>query len=146
MQTGMERQMTFSSLEARQFLIDKITAQANRTATPLTEGERRMLALNLKVPESAAGIPVELLQDKSHAYENKIVRLLRGAYERDRGHSQERQKYKEAVRALEKGSDYILIIAAEVVLVRDRVSNTVLYLMIAIVVVLMVLGLHYWTK
>ena len=44
--------MTFSSqLDARQFLINKITAQAGRTATPLSDDERRMLQLNLSEPQ-----------------------------------------------------------------------------------------------
>src|SRR5215813_12887721 len=93
--------MTFSSqLEARQFLIAKITNQASRTATALSDAEHRMLQLNLNQPASAAGIPVEMLEDKSGSYEEKMANLLRSAYDRDDKAPEEQQKYREALRTL----------------------------------------------
>jgi hypothetical protein len=141
----MEREMTFSSqLEARQFLIEKITAEASRTAIPLSQVERRMLELNPEEPQSAIGIPVEMLEDKTRTLEKKFAGLLRGSYQQDS--RQEKQRYREAVRALKNTDHYILIIAAEAIPARSRVSDSVLYLLIAVVVVLMILGLHFWTS
>src|SRR5262252_9358120 len=99
----MEKEMTFSSeLDARQFLIDKITNQADRTATSLSDAERRMLQLNLDEPGSAIGIPVEVLEDKSRTYEKKMTKLLQSAYNRDSDIPQETQKYREATRVLKE--------------------------------------------
>jgi hypothetical protein len=141
----MEREMTFSSqLDARQFLINKITAEAGRNGASLSDAERRMLQLNLDDPQSAIGIPVAMLEDKSRTFESKIVTLLQDAYKRE--DSQERQRYRDAVRALKNSDHYILIIATEAIPVRSRVSNSAVYVLIAVVIVLMILALHLWTK
>jgi hypothetical protein len=139
--------MTFSSqFEARQFLIDKITAQASRTATPLSEAEKRMLQLNLEDPGSAVGIPVEVLEDKNRAFESKAVRLLKAAYNRDRDNAQESQRYKNAVLALRNTDHYILMIATASIPVRRRWGQLLVYLVIILAMVAMIVVLHFWTR
>jgi hypothetical protein len=139
--------MTFSSqFEARNFLIEKITEQARQTETPLSEGERRMLELNLKVPDSAIGIPVEVLEDKSRAFEKKIVRLLKAAYNRDRDSAQKAQRYKDAVRTLGKSDHYILIVATAVIPVRNKLGRLLVYVIIALAMVGMIVVLQVWTR
>jgi len=139
--------MTFSSqLDARQFLIDKIINQAKRTATPLTDVEERMLQLNLDRPESAAGIPVEALEDASQAYELKIAKLLQAAYSRDSSVPKEQEKYREAVRAL-KGSDhYILIIAADAIPRRKGIGTYAIYIIIGLATAALIAALQIWTR
>jgi hypothetical protein len=139
--------MTFSSqLDARQFLIDKIINQASRTATPLTDVEERMLQLNLDRPESAAGIPVEVLEDASQAYELKIAQLLQAAYSRDSSVPKEQEKYRDAVRAL-KGSDhYILIIAADAIPRRKGIGTYAIYIIIGLATAALIAALQIWTR
>jgi len=139
--------MTFSSqLDARQFLITKIINQASRTATVLSDAERRMLQLNLDEPESAAGIPVEMLEDKSRSYEVKMANLLRSAYDRDDKVPVEQQKYREAVRMLQDSGHYILIVATTAIPQRRRLGNYAVYVIIALAVVAMIFALQMWTR
>lgn len=139
--------MAFSSqLDARQFLIDKISGQASRTATPLSEVEQRMLQLDLSEPQTAAGIPVETLEDPKHNYEKKIVRLLQGAYGRDRDIPEERRKYRDAVRTLTGTDHYILIIAADVIPKRRNLGNYAVYVIIALATAAMIAVLQFWTR
>ena len=139
--------MTFSSqLDAKQFLINKITAQADRTTTSLTDVEQRMLQLNLDDPGSASGIPVEVLQDKSRTYEKKIAKLLQSAYHRDREAPQEQQRYRDALRALRNSDHYILIIATDAIPQRRRFRNVAIYVIIALAMVVMIAVLQIWTR
>lgn len=145
MQTSVK--MTFSSqFDARQFLIDKINSQASRTATPLSDGEQRMLQLNLDDPGSAVGIPVEVLQDQSRTYEKKIAKLLQSAYQRDREIPQEQQRYRDALRALQNSDHYILIIASDAIPQRRRFRNVAIYVIIALAMVAMIVVLQIWTR
>src|SRR5215467_581992 len=119
--------MTFSSqFEARQFLIDKIVVQAGGS-TPLSDAEKRMLQLNLDEPGSAVGIPVEVLEDKNRAFENKAVRLLKAAYNHDRDDALQEQRYKDAVRVLRNTDHYILMIATAALPVRHRWGQLLVY-------------------
>jgi len=143
----MERQMKFSSqLDARQFLINKITGQAGRTATPLSDVERRMLQLNPDEPESAAGIPVEALEDTSRTYEKKIAALLRAAYSRDSNIPAEQQKYRDAIRALRNSDHYILIVATAAIPQRKRMGDFAIYILIALAMAVMIAVLQIWTR
>lgn len=146
-QSQLEGEMTFpSQLAARQFLVNKITAEAERAAVPLTEGETRMLELNLDIPKTAIGIPVEMLEDKSHIFESKFVRLLKAAYNQDRDNAQEVERYKEALRALRNSDHYMLIVATEAIPVRRNWSRVLVYLLIALAMAGMIVGLEVWTK
>src|SRR5262249_26455025 len=105
--------MTFSSaLDARQFLVNKITAEAGISGVALSDSELRLLLLNLSEPESATGIPVEVLEDTSAVHEKKIRALLQAAYSRDANNPAEQQKYKDAGRALKDSDHYMRIIVA----------------------------------
>lgn len=146
-QSQLDGEMTFpSQLTARQFLIDKITAEAERAAVPLSEGEARMLELNLDVPRTAIGIPVEILEDKSHAFEGKAVRLLKAAYNHDRDDAQEAERYKEALRTLRDSGQYILIIATEAIPLRRNWSRVLVYVLIALAMAGMIVALQIWTR
>jgi len=138
--------MTFSSqLDARQFLIDKITNQASRTAVYLSDVEHKMLHLDLDDPVSAADIPIEALQDTSRTYETKIAKLLQAAYSRDAKSPEEQQKYREAIRSLKNSDHYILIIAADAIPHRKRLGSYAIYIIIALAMVMLIAGLQLWT-
>jgi hypothetical protein len=140
--------MSFSSpLEAKQFLVNKIVAQSVRTGDRLSDVDRRMLLLNLDEPQSAAGIPLAVLEDTSRTYENRIVRLLKSAYERDRNHAEERQRYRQALQELVGTKHYVLMIAS--VAIGDEntpSSNTVIYVIIALATAGIVLLLAWWVQ
>jgi ribose 5-phosphate isomerase len=139
--------MTFSSpLEARQFLINKIVKEATRTGIVLSDAERRMLQLKLDEPESATGIPVEVLEDASGTYEKKMFKLLRAAFNRDRQIPQEQQKYREAIRTLRDTDHYILIIATGAIPQKRHLSSYAVYIIIALAVAAMILALQLWTR
>lgn len=143
----METVITFSSqLEARRFLVEKITGQADSTGTPLSDAEKRMLQLNLEQPDSAVGIPVEVLADKNRAFETKAVRLLRAAYNRDRDNAQETQRYKDAVLVLRNTDHYILIVATAAIPVRRNWGRYLIYSVIALTMIAMILALELWTR
>lgn len=139
--------MTFrSDFDARKFLIDKITGEAGRSATTLSETDHRLLMLNLDDPSSADGIPVEALNDKSGSYEKKIARLLKTAYTQDRDTPGEQKKYREAIQRLKGNDHYILIIAADALSQRKKIGNYVIYIIIALAMVAMIAALQIWTR
>jgi|SRR5579864_1032470 len=139
--------MKFSSqLDARQFLVHKITAEAGLSGVTLSDAELRLLLLNLDEPESAAGISVDVLEDTSGVHEKKIRMLLQAAYARDAGNPEEQQRYKDAARAL-KGSDhYIRIIVAEAVPRKSLIGNIAIYVVIALAMAAMIAVLQMWTR
>jgi hypothetical protein len=131
---------------AQEFLIGKITGQANRTAVPLSEVELRMLRLNLSRPESAVGIPVEALQDADQIYEKKLSMLLQAAYSHDGAVPKEQDKYRNAIQEL-KGSDhYLLIVAADAIPKRKSIATYAVYIIIALVMIGMIAILQFWTQ
>jgi hypothetical protein len=144
----MEGKMSFSSpLDARQFLVNKIVAQSVRTGDHLSDVDRRMLLLNLDEPQSAAGIPVAVLEDASRTYENRIVHLLKSAYERDRNYPEECRRYRQALQELVGTKHYVLMIAS--VAIGDEKtphSNTVIYVIIALATAGIIALLAWWTR
>jgi len=143
----MEREMTFSSqLDARQFLVNKITSEAGLQGISLSEVELRLLMLNLNEPETATGIPVEDLDDPTGKHEKKMAALLHAAYRRDNNNPREQRQYKDAVQALENSGHYILIVASAMVPQSRRWGNLLVYALITLAVVGMIWILHVWTR
>lgn len=138
--------MSFSSqLEARQFLVNKITIEAGVSGVPLSDAELRLLQLNLAEPGSAVGIPVEVLEDKDRTHEDKIRALLQSAYVRDANDPEEQQKYKDAARTLKDSDHYIRIIVASAVPRRNLIGNVAIYILIALAMTAMIVVLQMWT-
>ena len=98
--------------DAKQFLINKVTFEADAKGVHLPYVEQRMLELNLADPSTAAGIPVDLLRDREQEFEAKIVGLLRSAYARAGENSSEQQNFHDAVHALRGSTHYIVVPAA----------------------------------
>ncbi|HEY6349222.1 MAG TPA: hypothetical protein VI636_07415 [Candidatus Angelobacter sp.] len=139
--------MKFSSqLDARQFLVNKITIAAGRSGVALSDAELRLLLLNLDEPESATGIPVEVLEDEKGTHENKIRALLQSAYSSDANDPEEQQKYKDAARALKNSDHYIRIIVAATVPRRSWIGHAAVYIFIALAMAGMILILQMWTR
>ncbi|HWZ43565.1 MAG TPA: hypothetical protein VNW97_08800 [Candidatus Saccharimonadales bacterium] len=105
--------MTFSSQEdAKTFLVNKVTFEADFKGMHLSFIEQRMLDLDLSDPASAAGIPLGLLRDRSQEFEAKIAGLLRSAYTRASEDPKEQQRIEQAVQKLTGGSYYIVVPAS----------------------------------
>ncbi len=137
--------MSFSSpLDARQFLVNKIIAQASRVGVNLSDVDQRMLLLNPGEPQSARGIPLAVLEDTGRSYENRIVQLLKSAYDRDRG--EERRKYREAFEGLKGSNHYILIIASAALRRENQISNLAVYIIIVLAVAGIALLLAWWAQ
>jgi len=132
--------MTFASQrDAKQFLVNKIVAEAKSQGAPLSEPERLMLFFTEDEPESVAAVPQEMLDDDNVEYEKKMKGLLMAAYKRDRDNDLEREQYKDAVRKLKAGDHYISIMAeaalAQTETQANRVRDVLLYIGIGVAVV-----------
>ncbi len=110
----MEGQMTYSAREedAKQFLVNKITYEAELKGVKLLYVEQKMLQVNLAEPDSAAGIPVTLLRDKEQQFEAKIAGLLRSAYARAGDNPGEQELIRDAVHSLTGSTHYIVVPAS----------------------------------
>jgi len=103
--------MTYSAREedAKQFLVNKITYEAELKGVKLSYVEQKMLQVNLADPDSAAGIPVTLLRDKEQQFEAKIAGLLRSAYARAGDNPGEQELIRDAVHSLTGSTHYIVV-------------------------------------
>src|ERR1700682_6446035 len=127
--------MPFSNqLDAKQFLVDKIVSEAQSQCVQLSDIDRRMLLFSVDEPESATGIPIEVLEDVSQVYEAKIIKLLKAVYQKDSNNPEERQKYRDAMRNL-KGSDHYILVMASAALPRNGIGISRLTLIAMLIVI-----------
>ena len=102
-------------------------------------------------PESPTDIPDELLEGIDYEYQEKIARLLKTAYERDRVNPQELEQYQDAMQKL-KGSDHYILVMAEPALAKTHamgiknhaVRDMVIYIAIGLAVVAVAFLLAMW--
>ena len=99
-----------SQQEAKDFLIGKIAAEAELQGNPLLDSERKILAFSEQEPESAARVTGEMLDEADEEWEDGIARLLAAAYKREP--PEEKQRYTEAEKELEKGDHYLSIMVS----------------------------------
>ncbi len=95
---------------AKEFLISKVLRQADDDGVLLSDLERRMLSFS-EGTASAEDIDVAEQFENEHdsnAYEAKIARLLRRAYDRDATLGQ-KNRWRDTVRALRSEDWYILV-------------------------------------
>ena len=131
-------------MDAKKFLASKIVAEANLKTIPLSDGEQKLLLFSEQDPESPTDIPEELLEGIDYEYQEKITRLLRAAYERDRINPQELEQYQDAMQTL-KGSDHYILVMAEPALAERRVARDVLiYIAIGLAVVGAAIAFALW--
>jgi len=99
--------------EAKDFLVQQISAQASLEGVPLPEIEKRMLYFT--EGKSAVEDPVSLnnefeAQCDTAKYEKKISRLMKHAYKRlKKEDAASQHTWDEAIRTLRKGDHYILV-------------------------------------
>jgi hypothetical protein len=103
-----------SARAAKDFLVERISAQATRDLEPLSDVERKMLYFSEQydsLPDMAEVTDeFERTQDDD-AYEKKMAALTRRAYKHDAKESREiRQRWLSAIRLLKKEDHYILVI------------------------------------
>jgi hypothetical protein len=101
------------SMQAKEFLISRIAAEARRRHIGLSDLERQMMYFSETSPtlpdmiEIAERFQAEYSDEK---YEKKVKGLSRKAFERDRKEGPENtQLWREAVRVLKKEDHYILV-------------------------------------
>lgn len=101
------------SREAKDFLVSRIAAEAQREGVPLSDVERKMLYFS----ETAWTLP-DMMQifeefDREYdriTYERKITRLIRNAAQHDRGESlSQYETWLSAIRLLKREDHYILV-------------------------------------
>ena len=103
-----------SGREAKEYLIERIVAVADRDGTPLSDTERKMMYFT----EAAWTLPdiwdVSKAFDREHdqpTYEAKIGMLAQKAEQRAR-ETNELRDWKEAVRTLRQEDHYLLVLLA----------------------------------
>jgi hypothetical protein len=107
-----------TSMEAKEFLVARIAAEANREQVPLSDLERKMLFFS----ESYATLPdmgeiAEKFEREydDEQYEKKIAALIKRAWRRDRKESPEMAScWREAKVTLSKEDHYILVVLSQV--------------------------------
>lgn len=138
--------MPFSSQrEAKQFLADKIIAEADREGLPLSNIERRMLLFSVDEPETMEGFPENVSMDVDEAYEKKITALLKAAYARDKDIPGEGQNYKDAYDKLAEGDHYISVMAGSVLDV-TKPRDWLIYVAIGLGIVGIVIAFAVWSS
>ena len=134
----------FSQGDAKKFLVNKIVFEAKCQGTPLSTVEEKLLLFSEQEPESAVGIPAELLEDIDQEFEKRITDLLRAAYKRDRDNAQEREQYKNAMRELKDRDHYILVMADPVLSQMHAARDMVLYIAIGLLVLAAAVAFAVW--
>jgi hypothetical protein len=102
---------------AKEFLVSKIAAEAEREGVPLSEVERKMLYFSetaWTLPNMAA-ISDQFERRYDHdEYEDKIARLIRTARQRARRDDrQDFEAWSDAIRTLSKEDHYILLLVKQ---------------------------------
>jgi cell division protein FtsI/penicillin-binding protein 2 len=114
--------------EAKDFLADKIAAEAVQEGTPLTEVERKMLYFSETgwtlpdMAEASADFDRDYNQDE---YEQKIAGIVRGIQAGDEGRSEEeKEAWYQAVLKLCDGDHYLLVLIDATSPARGRVPSS----------------------
>ena len=141
---------------AKQFLIARVTKEAEMENVALSEVERKMLYFTEVQPSLpdiyAVNAEFERTCD-SDKYETKITGLLRKARDRDAEQSlAQEQQWEDAIHALKDEDHYILVMVyrafpqfRKVILPTHRVRDYVIYIAIGIAVVLVAIGMATWS-
>lgn len=106
--------MSFTtSMEAKRFLVSRITDEARREDVPLSELEQKMLFFSEQYPTLPDMAEVNERFESEYddeKYEERIARLSKAAYDRDRKDSPETaQRWIDAIKVLKKEDHYILV-------------------------------------
>ena len=135
-----------NATSAKQFLISKVTQEAESSHVHLSEVERKMLYFTEAHPTLPDILEVNAEFERnydSEEYEDRIARLLKNARVRDNQLSPtHEQEWKEALDALKKEDHYILVMAAQAFSnsgAGHRFRDFVIYIVVGIGVVVAML-------
>lgn len=107
-----------SSRDAKEFLVQKVIAEAARENVSLTEIEKKMLYFSEMYPSLPDINEVSAKFDKEYdmdAYEAKITKLFKNAFQRDRKESPElASQWTDAIGTLAREDHYISVMVGEV--------------------------------
>lgn len=95
--------------EALDYLASAVIEEAKRENVLLSDDDKRLLYFSAVDPRSAMGISESRLQSDDQEFEGTVTRLLAAAVQNP---STDKLKFEEAVRTLERGDYYILVMAA----------------------------------
>jgi hypothetical protein len=104
--------MFTSQMEARQFFIDKIAAQAVTEGVRLSDAESKILSFSSDAEPPSSSPLVETLKSEmsDEEYESKIAGLVERSWKRDIAHDKTASEfYREAYSVLNRGDHYLLI-------------------------------------
>jgi hypothetical protein len=94
--------------EAKEFLVGKLVAQAERNSVPLSDAERKMMYYSVETPSVADAVADQFEEDRREEYEEKIASLARDAVNCD---DPDRADCINAYRELSKGDHYLTVLA-----------------------------------
>jgi hypothetical protein len=144
------------SAAAKEFLIARVTKEADMENVPLSEVERKMLYFTEVYPSLPDIYEVNAEFERtcdSDEYERKITDLLRKARDRDREQSLvQGQQWEDAIDALKQEDHYILVMVyrafpqfRKALLPTHRIRDYVIYIAIGIGVVLVAIAIATWS-
>ena len=112
--------MEFVPESAKQFLLLKVTNQAQRDRVPLDETEKKMFFFS-ESPATSADV-VEAFDNNYDAttYEKKVAGLLRKAYARDKRTKEGKGEWKDALSALKMEDFYGLVMVDQAGIARSK--------------------------
>ncbi|SRR6266568_2345489 len=133
--------------EAKEFLIAKVIAQAQRDNVPLSDAERKMMYYSVE-KSTVADEVADQFPDEDPGYEEKISLVFRHAFQYDKA---EQVDYINALRELKKEDHYLEILVGSALnptslRVQDRNPLDLLRLFLSalgVIVVLLILTV-YW--
>jgi hypothetical protein len=144
-----------NAISAKEFLISKVTKEAETEQMDLSNVEKKMLYFTEAHPSLPDIYEVNAAFERNYdsdEYESKIVRLLRSACDRDRRSSpSQEQVWDDALDAMKLEDHYILVMAyrafpqyRKLLVPTHRVRDYVFCAVIGIALVLFIIGLSIW--
>ena len=95
--------------EAKDFLVDKVVAEAQIGGVAMSQAERKMMYYSV-LEKTIADEVADQFPDYDPDYEAKISGLIRSAYKRNEA---DRVEIKAAIKKLKSGDHYLVIMADE---------------------------------
>ena len=95
-----------SASAAKDFLVERVVAQAQRDGVPLSEAERKMMYYSVEERRVADDV-ADQFPDGDPDYERKISSLLEHSYK----HEQDKDSFGQAFNTLSEGDHYLTVMA-----------------------------------
>jgi hypothetical protein len=142
---------------AKDFLISKVVQEAELSHEHLSEVERKMLYFTEAHPVLPDIMKVNAEFERDYDlddYENKIIRLLKGARQGDIEQSiQYKDMWNDAISALKREDHYLLVMLyrafpeyRKAILPTHRIRDYLIYIAIGIALVCLCIGIAEWNR